>query len=743
MRRLLLSLLLALPVLVCAQDFGFKPPRSPDDPAATEVMRDLAQRIVPVYKDADTAVFLANVSALQIVSGAPGAGYDSARALLRLYNGKPFDASMERAAVDAIYAQARVTEARERIAFAPAFARAFEEQLPPLSNAQAEAVMKRLDAPLGSYREPLRRAFERWRGKDALPQADAIALVRAWLDYESLRSFSALLPPLVAAESRARYAAADDVTIPLPNDVSLHARLVRPARAKGVLPTLLRFTLDPAEDDAQRSALKGYNGLTVFARGRAADGSGAVQPFEYEADDAKAVIEWIAKQPWSDGRVAMIGDGYSGYAAWAAARGKPAALKAIATIAPMAPGIDFPMSGQIYRNEMVRWAQEKAFDASRRIERREADAKWQALDAAWYAGDFPYWNIDGALIDDFSPLVRTWLTHPSFDLYWQKLQPMAAQFAQLDIPVLTIGGYYGAEAGALYYDRELRANRPQADATLLLGPWDAESIRSGNAPTLRGYTLDAAARIDLPELRYQWLDHVLRGEKKPALLKESVNLQLMGGNAWRHAETAPLRLYLDTRQPKGPHRLSAAPLASGGRTRLTVDLADRSDAQLAWPRELRSNEPLARNGIVFVSDAFAKETDIAGSLRGEFDITPSRQDVDLSVSLYEQTAKGDTLLLFEPYDFRASYAGHRATRRLLRAGERQTVAFTSERVTARRLAAGSRLVLVVAINKRADRQINFGSGQDVNSESIVDAQGEPMRLRWHERSYVEIGRGAP
>ena len=149
-----------------------------------------------------------------------------------------------------------------------------------------------------------------------------------------------------------------------------------------------------------------------------------------------------------------------------------------------------------------------------------------------------------------------------------------------------------------------------------------------------------------------------------------------------------------------------------------------------------------RNSISFVSDPLPKDTEIDGSLRGEFDITPSRQDVDLSVSLYEQTASGEYQLLFEPYDFRASYAGHRVHRRLLRAGERQLLAFTAERVTARKLAAGSRIVLLIGLNKRPDRQINYGSGKDVNSESIADA-ARPVRVRWHVRSHVEIQTGKP
>ena len=743
---LVLSCVLALPAW--AQDFGFRPPRDPDDVTAVDVMRDLAQRIVPVYKDADTDVFLANVTALQIVSGAYGAAYDSNRALRRLQRGKPFDGLVQRAVLDGIYARARAIEAKERLVFAQAYARAFRELLPPLDNPQAAAVIKLLEAPLALYREPVQQAFERWRAKGSVPQTDAVALVRAWLEYESRRSYGVLLPELIAAENRSRYVAAADIRIPVRGGAVIHARLIRPGRVKDPLPTVLRFTLDPAEDDAQRSALKGYVGVTAHVRGREPDGEGAVQPFERDGEDAAAVIAWIARQRWSDGRVAMAGDGYSGYVAWAAARRKPAALKAIATTAPMAPGIDFPMAGQIFRNAMVRWAQEHVNGAPARAD-ADADIKWQARDALWYRGDHPYWDVDSILLGDMSKLIRTWLTHPTYDRYWQKFLPTAEQFAQIDIPVLIIAGYYGAEAGALFYYREHLRNRPQADTTLLLGPWDAATIRLGTAPTLRGEPLDAAARVDLPELRYQWLDHVLNGAAKPALLQDRVNYQVMGANQWRHVaaldapgDSTRLRLYLDTRRRDGPHRLLSSPSAGGGLAQLAVNLADRSDADTAWTDALRPMQVPARNSIRFVGDPLPDDTEIAGSLRGEFDITPSRQDVDLNVALYEQTANGEYLLLFEPYDFRASYAGDRANRRLLRAGERQSIAFTTERVTARKLAAGSRLVLVLGINKRPDRQINFGSGKDVNSESIADADG-PLRVRWHERSYVEIQTGQP
>ena len=749
-RRALVLLLLALPAWTwAAVEFGFRPPRDPDDRAAVGVMRDLAQRIVPVYQEADTEVFLDNVTALQTVSGAYRAADDSNRSLRSRHQGKPFDRLVERAILDGIYARARAIEADEHLGFAKAYARSFQKTVAPLDDAQAAAVMARLETPLAVYREPVRQAFDRWRARGSLPQADAIALVRTWLAYESRRSFGVLLPELIAADSRSRYVREADVWIPVRAGAVIHASVVRSARAKGALPTLLRFTLDPAEDDAQRSALKGYVGVTAYVRGRTPDGKGAAWPFVRDGEDAAAVIDWIARQPWSDGRVGMLGDGYSGYAAWAAARRKPAALRAIATIAPMAPGIDFPMAGQIYRNAMVRWAQRHAAAGSPRPEANaDPDTRWQARDALWYRSHRKYWDVDRVMLGKRSKLIRTWLTHPSHDRYWQKFLPTAAQFGQIDIPVLSIAGYYGAEAGALYFHQEHLRNRPQADTTLLIGPYDAASIRLGTAATLRGYTLDPVARVDLPELRYQWLDHVFKGAKKPSLLQDRVNYQVMGADQWRHVpaldspDRTRLRLYLDTRKRDGPHGLSPSPPEGGGRAQLSVDLADRRDAYVPWSNALRLKQLPTRNSISFVSDPLPKDTEIDGSLRGEFDIKPSRQDLDLSVSLYEQTATGEYQLLFEPYDFRASYAGHRVKRRLLRAGERQSLAFTAERVTARKLAAGSRLVLLIGLNKRPDRQINYGSGKDVNSETIADAV-RPVRVRWHARSHVEIQTGKP
>lgn len=47
------------------------------------------------------------------------------------------------------------------------------------------------------------------------------------------------------------------------------------------------------------------------------------------ARDGKDLVDWIAVQPWSDGKLGMIGASYQGFAQYAVASQRPAALKAI------------------------------------------------------------------------------------------------------------------------------------------------------------------------------------------------------------------------------------------------------------------------------------------------------------------------------------------------------------------------------------------------------------------------------
>jgi len=142
--------------------------------------------------------------------------------------------------------------------------------------------------------------------------------------------------------------------------------------------------------------------------------------------------------------------------------------------------------------------------------------------------------------------------------------------------------------------------------------------------------------------------------------------------------------------------------------------------------------------LTFVSGPFKAPTDFDGLLTGRLDFSVNKMDMDIDIAAYALTAAGDYVRLFNPADeLRLSYAADRVHRHLLRAGERQRLGFVGERMTSRRLEVGSRLVIVLRVSKRPDREINYGTGNDVSEESIDDGR-TPIKVRWYNDSYVEI-----
>ena len=139
--------------------------------------------------------------------------------------------------------------------------------------------------------------------------------------------------------------------------------VIRPAGVNKPVPALLQFTARGAPNYAMECAAHGYAGIVAITATKRKSAAG-IDPFEYAGADAREVINWIAEQAWSDGRVGMYGDAYSAYAPWAAAKQLPKALKAIATSVSMAPGIDFPMEGNIIQNSAYGWSLQMA-DADR------------------------------------------------------------------------------------------------------------------------------------------------------------------------------------------------------------------------------------------------------------------------------------------------------------------------------------------------------------------------------------------
>lgn len=788
-----LGLSMLLQPWALAQNFDFKPPASMSDPATPGVMRDLAERILPVYQENNPERYLANLSCLQLIAGNYTAAYASRQSLRdRLRAGEAGRPVSYNLILD-MYTQARALEATNRIPFAQAFTTVYKEIVPKLSDLDAYTFTGWLVTPLANFRDPVQRIFDQRRPKGNIELPEAVILVQDYAQYEAHRNFAPLLGPLDAEDDQRRYESDEDILIKVREGFHIAARMVRPKTASKsggamgqTLPTLLEFTTYLTPGYIKEVAAHGYVGVIAYARGRGPS-TGTAIPYQHDGEDVRAVINWIAMQPWSDGRVGMYGSTYSGFTPWAAAARQkhfPPALKAIAVTSPTAPGIDVPDDGGIFHNFAYRWSlyvtnaiDEQAYDD---------DAAWRAVDQKWYASGKAYrefgsfYGKPGGPMGVPNPLFLRWLNHPSYDRFWQSLIPFGRELAKVNIPVLTITGYYASgESGALYYFNEHHRNNPHADHKLLVGPYDDGVSVRGVQPVLRGYQVDPAAVVDLRELRYQWFDHVLKGAPVPALLQGRVNYEVMGANEWRHAQSleamgnGSVKFYLDATAVNASHRLaqhlptgkakatakgSAAQTpegkggAAGGKgkskgkpaepTFVTqeVNLADRGDANSWAPQlDIASHNVEVRNATAYVSDPLPKPLELDGAWSGRFDLTVNKVDVDLKIAAYELLPSGEYVQLFEPYTLRASYAKDRLHRHLLKAGERQVLAFRLERLTSRKLQAGSRIVLVLGVNKRPDEEINYGTGEDVSNESLEsDPNKVPVKIRWYNDSYIEV-----
>jgi len=753
----LLGALVALlsPGWAAALHFDFRPPVSVSDPAAPAIMRDLAERVIPVYQDSDGDRYLANLSALQLVAGDYATAYATRQSLQERRRKADLNRSADRGLIYDIYARAKDLEAEKHILFGAAFATSFHEAFAPLDDRDAFASTQWLIGSPRGFRDALQKLFDKEKAKDRIEQDEAVTLIWTYMSFDAYRSAGPLVAPLVVEDEAQRYTVESDVSIAMADGARIAATVIRPKRLTNPLPTLLEFMLSDSPTDAKESAAHGYVGVVAYpvtlAKGTAVKGNapkgatkgaararrpGKRPPFEHEGEDARLVITWIAAQPWSDGRVGMYGDGYGAYMPWAAAKHLPPALKAIATSAAMVPGIGMPMEGSIFQNSAYRWSLDKA--------RFTDEAQWRALDQKWYRSGRTYRDLGRVYGKPNATFIR-WLNHPSYDRYWQKLIPFRADFAHLDIPVLTTTGYYApSEPGDLYYFIQHTRFNPQADHTLLIGPYDDGAMRHVPSASLRGYQLDSAALLDLHEIRFQWFDHVLKGASLPAPITDKVNYQIMGTNEWHHAPSIEamgpqaLRLYLDPGASDAAHRLTRKKRTAESSVDLTVKLADRRDGGVVPAADLTGKGFATRDSVVFSSDVLTAPMEFSGLLSGRLDFTVNKMDMDLSVALYELSASGRYVRLFGPSEeFRASYVRDRVHRHLLKAGERQSLDFKGQRLMSRQLQAGSRLVLVIGVNKRPDREINYGTGNDVSEESIADAK-PALKIKWFSDSYIDM-----
>ncbi|MFG3229221.1 CocE/NonD family hydrolase [Kitasatospora sp. NPDC048194] len=296
----------------------------------------------------------------------------------------------------------------------------------------------------------------------------------------------------------------EDVRIPLPDGTRLAARLWRPTGDEPV-PALLEYSADRLSDrtvaeDARRHpwyAGHGYAAVRVDTRGHGnSDGLPGEPGDEQDLADGAAVIDWIARRPWCNGRLGLLGTGAAATNALRLAARSPDTVGAVVAACPEG---GHRLGGALLAADLHTRLTALVADAALPPDPRHTGDAWRS---AWLAR-----------LESLEPPVDRWLAAGDTTV-------------PVSVPVFAVAGWGDPSCSFVL---RLLAESPTAHA--VLGPWP--------------HGLPEAA---LPET-LRWWEHWLRGADTGALkapaLRSWIGTRWTGEDSWPSPDVREIHYQLD------------------------------------------------------------------------------------------------------------------------------------------------------------------------------------------------------
>jgi putative CocE/NonD family hydrolase len=557
------------------------------------------------------------------------------------------------------------------------------------------------------------------------------------------------------------------VKIPLRDKVELNATIYLPKTPDGSTPkTPVVFTLTPYISDSYHAraayfASHGYVYALVDVRGRGNSG-GDFEPFAQEPHDGHDVVEWLAQQPFCDGKVAMWGGSYAGFDQWATAKEFPPHLATIVPAAAAHPGLDYPSSNNIGMTYDMQWFTFTSGKAGQ--QNLFGDSKfWRTKFLEGYKKHIAFKTLD-SFVGNPSASFQRILKHPTMDAYYDAMVPSVDQFKKISLPILTITGQYdGDEMGAMTYYRDHIANAAsdsRAKHFLVIGPWDHAGTRT---PTdeVGGVKFGKDAVVDLNDLHRQWYDWTMKNGPKPAFLKNQVAYYLIAaGNSgangeWKYADNYenlianPKSFYFDSKNGDANGVFRSGTLTetkpSNGVDKFVYDPLDTHRGETV--EGVESNDKTAgidqsfplsigNDGLVYHTEALPDETPLVGCPAATLCLSIDTPDVDLECDLYEIQPDGTSIALWTDLR-RLRYRESLREGKLVKPGEIVKCEFNPGLFVARKMMKGSRLRLVVSAINSIFWQKNYCSGGVVADETAKDAHTCHVQI-YHDAQHASM-----
>jgi hypothetical protein len=330
-----------------------------------------------------------------------------------------------------------------------------------------------------------------------------------------------------------------EMGIPMRDGVELAADVYLPVGHGGeALPAIVEVTPYNKDNvvlmggDFNLYRNSGYVFVGVDCRGRGKS-EGDWNGFADDIPDTYDVIEWVAQQPWCNGKVGTTGLSYMGWVQWAGASAHPPHLKAmISTSAAGRWQQEIPYTNGIFQLYFAWWAY---------ITRRRIEESYGLGQIDWDEAlrILPFKDI-GEIIDTPTNTWDNLADRDTLDDYWKKLR-FDDHYDEIDVACLHVTGWYDQEdlLGAFHHYEHMMANSPARDKQyLLVGPWS--HVKSRN-PDRYYADIDhgPTAAWDMDKEHVAFFDYWLKGIDNGVDKLERVRLFEPGRNAWRDAGVWP------------------------------------------------------------------------------------------------------------------------------------------------------------------------------------------------------------
>lgn len=361
--------------------------------------------------------------------------------------------------------------------------------------------------------------------------------------------------PAIKVEKNLKVAMRDSVQ--LATDVYL------PADNAEKLPVILTrtpYNKDGAKSFGEYFARNGYVFVAQDTRGRYAS-EGVWHWLTDDGKDGADCAAWIAEQPWSNGKIGMLGTSYVGGTQHAMALEK---VPQLTTVIPVDAVSN--MGRQSMRNagafEMRFWnwimlnagrGSNAALNPATQAELKEmADHRWD------YLSLLPL--RPGSTPLKLAPEYEDWLIqamrHGKDDAFWAQNNILADPSRYKDMPVYLVGGWYDSWAGNTAANFTALSKTLKSDVYLIMGPW-IHGAQSKSSHGQVDFGADAAVADQLA-WRKEWFDHWLKeidnSVGKSAPFAKKVRIFVMGtgdggktkdgllhhGGQWRDENEWPL-----------------------------------------------------------------------------------------------------------------------------------------------------------------------------------------------------------